>query len=170
MRRRFFLLLAVFAVTSPAVAATPLVRGIDVSHWKGSIQWPRVAQGGYRFAFTEATNGFTTDWTYERNRSGATAARLAFGAFHFARPAGSTPQGVISNAVAQADYFASVADPQTGELAPVLDLERTGGLSPASLRAWTAAWLDEVYLQIGIRPTIYSSPTFWRRAMRDASR
>ena len=169
MRRRFFLLVAVFAFASPAAAATPLVRGIDVSHWKGSIQWPRVAQGGYRFAFTEATNGFTADWTYERNRTGATAARLAFGAFHFARPAGSTPQGVISNAVAQADYFASVAEPQTGELAPVLDLERTGGLSPASLRAWTAAWLDEVYLQIGIRPTIYSSPTFWRHAMRDAS-
>jgi len=169
LRRRFFLLVAVFAFASPAAAATPLVRGIDVSHWKGSIQWPRVAQGGYRFAFTEATNGFTADWTYERNRTGATAARLAFGAFHFARPAGSTPQGVISNAVAQADYFASVAEPQTGELAPVLDLERTGGLSPASLRAWTAAWLDEVYLQIGIRPTIYSSPTFWRHAMRDAS-
>ena len=169
MRRRFLLLLAVFAVASPAAAATPLVRGIDVSHWKGAIQWPRVAHGGYRFAFTEATNGFTSDWTYERNRSGATAAGLAFGAFHFARPAGSTPQGVISNALAQADYFASVAEPQTGELAPVLDLERTGGLSPASLKAWTAAWLDEVYLQIGIRPTIYSSPTFWRRAMRDAS-
>jgi len=168
LRRRFFLLLVVLAFAVPA-GATPLVRGIDVSHWKGSIQWPRVAQGGYRFAFTEATNGFTADWTYGRNRGGATAARLAFGAFHFARPAGSTPQGVISNAVAQADYFVSVAEPQTGELAPVLDLERTGGLSPVSLRAWTAAWLNEVYLQIGIRPTIYSSPTFWRRSMRDAS-
>jgi len=81
LRRRFLLLLVVFAVASPA-AATPLVRGIDVSHWKGSIQWPRVAHGGYRFAFTEATNGFASDWTYERNRSGATAAGLAFGAFH----------------------------------------------------------------------------------------
>jgi GH25 family lysozyme M1 (1,4-beta-N-acetylmuramidase) len=168
LRRRFFLLLGVFVFAAPA-AATPLVRGIDVSHWKGSIQWPRVAQGGYRFAFAEATSGFTADWTYGRNRSGATAARIAFGAFHFARPAGSTPQGVTSNAVAQADYFVSVADPQTGELAPVLDLERTGGLSPVSLRAWTAAWLDEVYVQIGIRPTIYSSPTFWRHSMRDAS-
>ena len=76
---------------------------------------------------------------------------------------------MIANAVAQADLFVSVAQPQTGELAPVLDLERTGGLSPASLRAWTAAWLNEVQLQIGIRPTIYSSPTFWRRAVGDAS-
>src|SRR4029077_10129582 len=117
LRRRFLLLLAVFAVASPAAAATPLVRGIDVSHWKGAIQWPRVAHGGYRFAFTEATNGFSADWTYERNRTGATAAGLAFGAFHFARPAGSTPLGVISNAVAPADYLAPVAGPPTRGLA-----------------------------------------------------
>jgi GH25 family lysozyme M1 (1,4-beta-N-acetylmuramidase) len=168
LRRRFALLLALFVLPSSANAAS-FVRGIDVSRWKGSINWPRVAHAGYRFAFTEATNGFASDWTYGRNRSGAKAAGLAFGAFHFARPAGSTPAAVVANAVAQADIFVSVAGPQTGELAPVLDLERTGGLSRTSLRAWTAAWLDEVQLQVGIRPTIYASPTFWRKSLGDAS-
>ena len=168
MRSRFLLLVAVFIIASPALAGAS-VRGIDVSRWKGSIAWSRVAHGGYRFAFAEATNGFTADPSFARNHSGAKAAGLAFGGFHFARPAGSTPRAVVANAVAQADLFVSVAQPQTGELAPVLDLERTGGLSPASLRAWTAGWLDEVQLQIGIRPTIYSSPTFWRRAVGDAS-
>ena len=132
------------------------MRGIDVSRWKGSIAWPRVAHGGYRFTFAEATNGFTADPSFVRNHVGAKAAGLAFGAFHFARPAGLTSRAVIANAVAQADLFVTVAQPETGELAPVLDLERTGGLSPASLRAWTAAWLNEVQLQIGIRPTIYA--------------
>jgi GH25 family lysozyme M1 (1,4-beta-N-acetylmuramidase) len=168
LRRRFALLLAVFLV-APTEGAASYVRGIDVSRWKGSISWQRVAHGGYRFAFTEATNGFASDWTYSRNRAGAKAAGLAFGAFHFARPAGSTRQAVVTNAVAQADVFVSVAQPQTGELAPVLDLERTGGLSRASLRAWTAAWLDEVQIQVGIRPTIYASPNFWRRALGDAN-
>ena len=168
MSRRFLLLIAFFALAPTASAAT-FVRGVDVSRWKGSIQWPRVAQGGYRFAFAEATNGFAADRAYARNRAGAKAAGLGFGAFHFARPAGSTPAGVIANAVAQADFFVTVAGPQTGELAPVLDLERNGGLSPVSLRAWTSAWLDEVQLQVGIRPTIYASPTFWRHSMRDAS-
>jgi GH25 family lysozyme M1 (1,4-beta-N-acetylmuramidase) len=168
LRRRFLLVVAVFALASPAAAA-PFARGIDVSRWKGSIVWPRVAHGGFRFAFAEATNGFTADPTFARNHSGAESAGLAFGGFHFARPGGSTRQGVIANAIAQADLFVSVAQPQTGELAPVLDLERTGGLSAASLRAWTAAWLGEVQLQVGIRPTIYASPTFWRRAVGDAS-
>ena len=168
MRRRFLLLVGIFVLTSPAAAA-PFARGIDVSRWKGSVAWSRVAHGGYRFAFAEATNGFKADPTFARNQGGAKAAGLAFGAFHFARPAGSTARAVIANAIGQADFFVSVAQPQTGELAPVLDLERTGSLSPASLRAWTAAWLDEVQLQVGIRPTIYASPTFWRRAVGDAS-
>ena len=168
MRRRFLLLGAVFVFVSPAAAA-PFVRGIDVSRWKGSIVWARVAHGGYRFAFAEATNGFAVDPSFARNHSGAKTAGLAFGAFHFARPAGSTARAVIANATAQADLFVSVAQPQTAELAPVLDLERTGGLGAASLRAWTTAWLNEVQLQVGIRPTIYASPTFWRKAVGDAS-
>ena len=168
LRSRLALVVAFFAVATPTSAAN-FARGIDVSHWKGTINWPRVAHGGYRFAFTEATNGFKTDWTYARNRSGAEAAGLAFGAFHFARPAGSTPQGVLANAVAQADLFVSVAAPETGELAPVLDLEQTGGLSRPALRAWTSAWLGEVQRQVGIRPTIYVSPAFWRRALGDVS-
>jgi GH25 family lysozyme M1 (1,4-beta-N-acetylmuramidase) len=168
LRRRFVLLAAAFVVASPASAAS-FARGIDVSHWKGSIDWPRVVHGGYRFTFAEATNGFGSDWTYRRNRNGAKAAGLAFGAFHFARPAGTTSRAVTANAVAQADLFISVAQPQTGELAPVLDLERTGGLSRTSLRAWTEAWLDEVQLRVGIRPTIYASPNFWHKALGDAS-
>jgi lysozyme len=168
LRRRFLLLVSVFVFASPAAAA-PFVRGIDVSRWRGSIVWSRVAHGGYRFAFAEATNGFTVDPSFTRNHSGAKAAGLAFGAFHFARPAGSTLRAVIANATSQADLFVSVAQPQTGELAPVLDLERTGGLGAAALRAWTSAWLNEVQLQVGIRPTIYASPTFWRKAVGDAS-
>ena len=169
MRRRFCLLVALvslFVVPTPAAA---YVRGIDVSHWKGTIDWARVGAGGYRFAFTEATNGFVADPTYARNRAGAKRARMAFGAFHMARPSGGSRSAVIADALAEADFFVSVAGPQTGELAPVLDLEQTGGLSAASLRAWTSAWLNEVWLQVGIRPTIYASPSFWRHAMRDAS-
>jgi len=168
LRRRFLLLGALFVFVSPAAAAS-FVRGIDVSRWKGSIVWARVAHGGYRFAFAEATNGFAVDPSFARNHSGAKTSGLAFGAFHFARPAGSTARAVIANATAQADLFVSVAQPQTAELAPVLDLERTGGLGAASLRAWTTAWLNEVQLQVGIRPTIYASPTFWRKAVGDAS-
>ena len=41
--------------------------------------------------------------------------------------------------------------------------------APASLRLWAATWLDEVWHQVGVRPTIYTSPSFWRRSLHDAS-
>lgn len=169
MSRRFSLLAALFVALAAAAPASALVRGIDVSHWKGRIGWASVRGGGYRFAFGEATNGLGIDWTYGRNRSGATANGIAFGAFHMGRPNGSTAKAVVADAVAEADWFVSVAQPQTGELTPVLDLEHTGGLSPASLRMWAAAWLDEVWRQVGARPTIYTSPSFWRRSLRDST-
>src|SRR4029450_6655240 len=111
--RRFLLLVGGFGAASPAVAS-PFVRGIDVSRWKGSIAWPRVAHGGYRFAFAEATNGITADRTFVRNRSGAKAARIAFGGFHFARPAGSTRSAGIANAGGPGDVFLSVAQARRG--------------------------------------------------------
>lgn len=168
MSRRFCLLSAVLLAAALAQPAASQVRGIDVSRWKGAIDWRLVALSGQRFAFAEATNGLRVDWTYGSNRAGADTAGLAFGAFHFARPNGATPQAAVADAISEANFFVAVARPQTGELVPVLDLERTGGLSPPLLRAWTSAWLDEVARRIGARPTIYASPTFWRRAMGDA--
>jgi lysozyme len=166
LRRLFFLLVAVF-VTAPTASA--YVRGVDVSHFRGKVNWPRVHRGGYRFAFAEASKGLFGDWTYAANRGGAKRAKVAFGAFHFADPSGRSRAAIVADATDEADFFVSVAQPQTGELAPVLDLERTNGLSPSSLRLWTATWLDDVWHQVGARPTIYSSPSFWRRAMANAS-
>jgi GH25 family lysozyme M1 (1,4-beta-N-acetylmuramidase) len=166
LRRRFLLLVAFFVAASPASA---YVRGVDVSHYRGAVNWSRVAHRGYRFAFAEASNGLAADWTYGSNRAGAERQRLAFGAFHVASPGGRTQAAIVADAVDEADFFVSIAQPRTGELAPVLDLERTGGLSASSLRLWASTWLDEVWHQVGARPTIYASPSFWRHSMRDAS-
>ena len=120
------------AAASGASAATPNAKGIDVSHWQGKIQWPRVAAAGYTFAFGKATESTTyTDPTYATNRTGAESAGLTFGAYHFGRPGGSGDAGIIANAIAQADYFLDVAQPQAGELPPVLDLETKGALAVA---------------------------------------
>ena len=60
---------------------------------------------------------------------------LRFGAYHFGRPSGTGPATITASAIAQADHFVSVAQPQAGELPPVLDLEATGGLSAQRARA-----------------------------------
>ena len=162
------LVLAAAVVASGASAATPNAKGIDVSHWQGKIQWPRVAGAGYTFAFGKATESTTyTDPTYATNRAGAESAGLTFGAYHFGRPGGSGDAGITANAIAQADYFLDVAQPQAGELPPVLDLESKGTLAVAGLQKWTRAWLDQVAARTGVAAFVYASPSFWKTALGD---
>jgi GH25 family lysozyme M1 (1,4-beta-N-acetylmuramidase) len=162
------LLLGTLAQSAPA--ATTRAKGVDVSNWQHTINWTKVAGAGYRFAFAKATEGTTySDPTYPANRSGSEGAGLVFGAYHFARPAGTSQAAATASAVAQADYFVNVAAPEPGELPPVLDLEAAGSLSPTLLTQWTQTWLDEVYARTGIRSFVYSSPSFWNDRLADTT-
>ncbi len=51
------------------------------------------------------------------------------------------------------------------DLPPVLDLETTGGLSPADLLTWTSTWLTTARGLTGRIPMIYTSPGFWSSAL-----
>ena len=153
------------ATPTPTPSPTPgkTVEGIDISHWQGTINWSSVAAAGKRFAFMKASEDTDfTDPTYPSNRSGAMAAGLSIGAYHFAQP--STAAG---NAAAQADHFLATALPASGDLLPVLDLERSNGLSQADLTTWVRGYLDRIYQRLGVRGVIYCSPNFWKTYMGD---
>jgi GH25 family lysozyme M1 (1,4-beta-N-acetylmuramidase) len=158
-------LVVAFSALLPAsttTAATARAKGLDVSNNNGTVKWGAVASAGYRFAFGKATEGTTyTDATYQTNRNGSEAAGLVFGAYHFARPVGTSIAASTASAIAQADHFLAVASPQPGELPPVLDLEATGNLSKSQLLAWTLAWLAEIEARTGAEPLVYTSPLFW---------
>lgn len=133
------------------------LRGIDVSHYQGRIDWRRVARSGNHFAIAKATEGRTyIDRTYLRNKVLAEANGLAFGAYHFARP---DPRP--NDAVREANHFLDVARLEPGNVIPVLDLESTGGLSHRRLTHWILTWLRRVHERIGVRPMVYTSPTGW---------
>ncbi|HEX3429107.1 MAG TPA: glycoside hydrolase family 25 protein [Candidatus Limnocylindrales bacterium] len=141
--------------------ATTRLEGIDVSHWQGTINWSMVAGAGKAFAIIKATE--STDYTdpmYATNHAGAKAAGLWTGAYHFAQPDASA-----NDAVLEADYFVSVINLGARDLIPALDLEQSGSLSVPALQAWVTAWLGEVTAKIGIRPMIYTSPSFWSTHM-----
>ena len=126
---------AVLATGNTAQAQTGL-SGIDVSNWQRQIDWVAVAGTGNSFVFAKATESTTfTDLTFPLNRSGSTVLGMRFGAYHMGRPSGSSDSAVVASAIAQADYFLSVATPLKGELLPVLDVEYDGGLSVAAALA-----------------------------------
>jgi len=139
-----------------SIPLTGYLEGIDVSNWQGRIDWSRVRAAGVRFAIAKASEGIGyRDRSYERNRAGALAHGLAFGAYHFARPE--------NDPIKEADWFVEVANYRRGMIIPTLDLERTGGRSPAGLTKWTKAWLTRVHDRLGVRAMIYVSPSFWRQ-------
>ena len=149
--------------TSPPPTPPTYLEGLDVSHYQGTINWPAVASTGRRFVVMKVTEGQTyVDPTYEANHAAARAAGLLVSAYHFANPSSSP-----NDAVLEADWFVNNAGLLPGDLVPALDLEQTGGLSVSDLQAWVGAWLGEVYAKLGVRPMIYTSPTFWTNSMGD---
>jgi GH25 family lysozyme M1 (1,4-beta-N-acetylmuramidase) len=151
-------------------AATARAKGLDVSNYQGSINWTKVAKAGYRFAFGKATEGTSyNDKTYTTNRNGSEAAGMVFGAYHFARPGGKSYAAATASAIRQANHFLAIAQPQPGELPPVLDLEKTGSLSKPRLLGWTLAWLDQIYARTGVEPFVYTSPLFWKGSLGDST-
>lgn len=160
---RFVAALAVAAALAAPAGAATYASGVDVSHYQGLVNWTQVASTSYRFTFQKATEGTTlVDATYPVNRAGAEGMGLRFGAYHFARPAGTSVATITASAIKQADFFVTTAQPQPGELPPVLDLEVTGGLSPANLALWAQSWLDEVKARTGVSGFVYASPNFWK--------
>ncbi len=162
-------LAALLSCAAPARSQTTLV-GIDVSNWQHEIDWLRVKGTGVDFVYAKAAEGTTfTDLTFAINREGAKGMGIRFGAYHYARPGGSSDAAAVASAVAQADHFLAVAQPVQGELLPALDLEERGGLSVARLTLWVQAWLAEVTARTGLKPVIYVSPNFWKTYVGDST-
>ena len=60
------------------------VRGIDVSHYQGAIDWGAVRSGGVSFAYIKATEGADgVDDQFATNWQGAASAGVTRGAYHF---------------------------------------------------------------------------------------
>lgn len=150
------------AAPAPPPNALP---GIDVSHHQDAIDWTQVAASGVRFAFAKATEGTGfVDPMYSANRAGATANGIVFGAYHFARP-----DLHPFNPIPEADHFVDSAQLAPGDIIPVLDLERSGDLSPTELTDWVLQWLAEVTARTGVRPMVYTSPVGWQNRMADTT-
>jgi GH25 family lysozyme M1 (1,4-beta-N-acetylmuramidase) len=149
-------------VPAQPVGAVP---GIDVSHWQGSIDWAQVAGAGRRFAIAKATQGrANVDPQYGINKAGAELNGIVFGAYHFA-----DPDNTHNDALREADHFVDTAQLGPGNLIPVLDIERTGGLTQAKVTAWILDWLDRVTERVGVRPMVYTSPNGWLNRTGDTT-
>jgi lysozyme len=134
------------------------VRGLDVSHHQGAVDWSAVSRQNLAFAYVKASEG--GDWKdprFEENWRGAQRAGLAPGAYHFF----SFCQG----GAAQARNFLEAIAPVNGPmLPPVVDLEFKGNCrarpSPMVLRRELDAFSLRVKSQLGAEPVLYVTESF----------
>jgi len=149
-------------------AATPCVRGVDVSEFQCGpplINWSMVHDSGVEFAYVRATLGdnrppVLIDKNFTINMVGAKEAGLLVGAYHVA-------YADRNNAVDEAEFFLSVAGNyiSAGYLRPMLDLEQEilnnimaeKGLEAGKLylQSWVREWASQVENETEQVPILY---------------
>lgn len=140
-----------------------MLRGLDVYHGDGTIDWQAVYNSGARFVIVKATQGVTiVDSAFKRNLEAARAAGLYVGLYHYFLPLG--------NASEQVDYYLQAVIDATGAaatraafhnlLVPFLDVEDAGTMGPNALVNSVLAFIKQVEAKLGRGCVIYTYPSF----------
>jgi lysozyme len=136
-----------------------MLKGIDVSEYQGNVNWSAVADSGVRYCFLKATEGVESrDPTFTKNWAALRSVGIIRSAYHFFIAS--------KDPVVQANNFLGLTRSlwETNDLPPVLDLEKSYGLSPDRVIDQAGIWLDTVEKAIGRRPILYTFPSFWNDA------
>lgn len=137
------------------------IHGIDVSKYQSTINWKEVKsmeEKGIKigFVFIKATEGTSiVDDQFRKNWTEAEEQNITKGAYHF----------FISNRSAkkQADNFIQIVNLKKGDLPPVLDVEKSHGISVTDMQKGVKIWLDAVEAYYGVKPIIYTNIDFYQR-------
>lgn len=142
------------------------IHGIDVSRYQQNISWRlvkemKVSNIQLGFAFIKATEGNNlVDPFFNRNWKKAREAGITRGAYHFFNPK--------KDGRSQAKRFMNTVELQSGDLPPVLDIEKGWGVSKAKLQQEVRAWLVAVEQAYGVKPILYTYVTFYEKYLQGA--
>ena len=129
-----------------------MLRGIDVSHYQGSVNWNSL-KTLYDIVWGAAKAGegmSVKDTQFASNWHGMKAAGLVRMAYYYAHPGGDP--------IASADYLLAIVRAQGLEADDILvmDMESNpNNLSMADLNNWLARWADHITKQTGRKPFLY---------------
>ena len=146
-----------------------MIQGIDVSKYQGNILWKDVKAAGIQFAMIRTTLRRTdgilaTDTTALANITGAQAAGVPAGAYHYTRAKNQ------AEAMEEAKYLLSVIRPYRLEYPVALDIEDNAliNLGKETLTNIAAAFLKTVQ-DAGYYVMLYSNK-YWLTSILDVSR
>lgn len=133
------------------------VKGVDVSHHNPILDWAEVKRQNIHFTYIKATEGIThDDRNYPYNYKLAKENNIKTGSYHFYN------FGISGRE--QAKHFIRVAECQSGDLIPAIDVEH----SPANPYSKDPIFVksvvkelkvmeNEIYEHYGVHPIIYTN-------------
>jgi lysozyme len=150
----------VWIPNKPSQAKYP-IRGIDVSHHQGAINWKSLKTSGVHFAYMKATEGADfTDPKFAENWKNSREAGVVRGAYHFFT-FGTPGQ-------AQAANFISQVPAELDALPPTIDLEFSGynkerRVAPDEFQRELAAFWDAIFSHYRKSPVVYTTYDFQKQ-------
>lgn len=136
-------------------ASDKTIKGIDVSHWDGNIDYSKVKDQGIEIVYIKATQGeHMIDSKFETNTLKAKEKGLYIGFYHFFTP--STEE----SAKKQAEHFVNTTKKYNSDCKMALDIEVGGGLSSSKIRKLCKIFLEEVKKLSKLDVVIYSYTSF----------
>ncbi len=156
-------------MNNPSLATYP-VRGIDVSHHQGEIDWPTVSKDQVQFVYVKATEGADfKDPAFLENWEGVYRNGMQVGAYHFFT--------LCKSGAEQAQNFTETIPPMTEApdvfelLPPAIDLEFAGN---CLARPAKEDFAKELGIFIAVTqehfhktPVLYTTAAFYTRYLKD---
>lgn len=145
---------------NPKIPSGNFIYGIDVSEYQGIISWDDVESINedklVDFVIIRSTAGknhrdryFTSNWR------GAGESKIIRGAYHYFRP--------NENSTQQANNFIKNVKLSSGDLPPILDIERVSKVqSITSLISGIKNWMNIIEDHYGIKPILYTGAHYYK--------
>lgn len=134
------------------------VRGIDVSHHQGAIDWAKLSGARIRFVYLKASEG--RDWTdpvFATNLAAAPTRGIALGAYHYFT--------LCAKGGAQAENFLNAIARRRLTLPPAVDVEYVGNCAARPPRSVFAhellVFMAAVRRRTGHAPVLYTTQSFF---------
>ena len=159
------LTLALIFYNKQANAEPYPIKGFDVSHHQGEINWKKISPQQYQFVYLKATEGgdyqddqFQNYWLKAREQG------LHVGAYHFFR--------LCRDGAIQAQNFIATVPNKPDALPPVMDLEYDSNCINTYTREQLIKQIqimhDQLQSHYGKQPIFYTSKTFYNIVLSGA--
>ena len=140
----------------PIFALTPqdelIYEGIDVSVWQRNIDFSQVKKSGVEIVYIKASQGTTlVDPYLEINYKNAKANNLKIGFYHFLTAT------TVNDAIAQADFFASVIEGKEVDCKLAMDYEQFYGATKGEINEIGVAFIKRLKQITGKDVIVYSN-------------